>query len=596
MSSVPDRSEIDAEYTWDLGSLFADDEAWEDGLEEAEAMLEDLRAFDSEATADAESLLSLLETHEAVMRQVSDVRFYAQARSVEDTRDGDAQAMSTRADSLQATAKEAASFIEPAIQDLGPEEVQGLMATEPALEEYDHYLDDVRRTRSHTRSPEVESLLAELGDVTDAPEEVFSMLANADMDFPTVEGPDGDSHEITRSNFQTLMRNPDRDFRQRVYEAFFDEWATVRNAVATTFRKNVTADRKLARARNYETAREEALDEPNVPVEVYDTLVDTVRDNLGPLHRQIELKRDVLGADEFRMWDVWVPMAEGESPDIPYEQACEWIEDAVAPLGEDYQDRLAAGLDSRWIDVYETTGKRSGAFSGGTYDSQPYIMLNYQDDVASLFTLAHELGHSLHTELANETQPWIYHEYELFVAEIASTVTERLLTHHLLDVLDDEHLRQHVLNESLKRIRGTLFFQTMFAEFEHEVHRLAAEGTPLTPDRIDETFRDQVEAYYAPGVVDDRFARLWMEVPHFYMGYYVYKYATGISAAMAIADRILESGEGAAGPYREMLRLGSKKYPLDLLDGVGVDLTEPDPIEAAIGVYDEYVDAFERVS
>ncbi|MEF8775506.1 MAG: oligoendopeptidase F [Haloarculaceae archaeon] len=595
MSSVPERSEVDTEYIWDLESLYADDEDWEAAYETAQAMLDDLRAFEDHPTPDAETLLALLETHEEVSRQVSEVHTYARLRRDEDTRDSEAQAMSTRAESLAAEASEAGSFIEPAIQDLSREEVEAYMDEVAALEEYDHFLDDILRMKPHTRSPEVESLLADLSDVTDASQEVYTMLSNADMTFPTVEDPQGEAREITLSNFTTLQKHTDREFRRSVYEAFYDQWETVRNAVAASFRKNVTADRKLAKARNYDSAREAALDGPNVPVEVYDTLVDAVRDNVETLHRHADLKRESLGTEDLQMWDLYVPMIQGESPEVSYEQACEWVEEAVAPLGEDYQDRLAEGLDSRWVDVYETVGKKSGAYSSGTYDSQPYILMNYQDDVESMFTLAHELGHSLHSELAREAQPYVYYQYEIFIAEIASTVNETLLTHHLLDVVEDERLRRHILNEYLERFRSTLFRQTMFAEFEHRTHTQAAEGKPLTADSLDQTYRDLKETYYENAVVDDRIAREWMRIPHFYYGYYVYQYSTGISAAVALVEKILEEGEDAAAPYRDLLRMGSREYPLDLLDEVGLDLTDSDPIESAIGVYDDYLEEFDAL-
>jgi oligoendopeptidase F len=595
MSSVPERSEVDTEYTWDLGSLYADDDDWEAAYEEAEERLDHLRAFEGNATDDAQTLLDLMETHEAVMRLVSDVHTYARLRKDEDTRDSEAQAMSTRAESLAAAASEAGSFIEPAIQDRSRETVESYLEAEPDLGTYEHYLDDILRMKPHTRSPAVESLLADLTDVTDAPGEVYTMLTNADMAFPSVEDPDGEPRPVTLNSFTTLQKHPDRAFRRDVYESFYDEWETVRNAVATSFRKNVTADRKLADARNYDTAREAALDEPNVPVEVYDTLVDTVRDNLETLHRHADLKRQSIGADELRMWDVYVPMVQGESPDVPYEQACEWVEEAVAPLGDAYQERLAAGLDSRWVDVYETKGKRSNAYSSGTYDSQPYILMNYQDDVESMYTLAHELGHSMHSELTSEAQPYVYYQYEIFIAEIASTVNETLLTHHLLDVVEDEQLRRHVLNEYLERFRSTLFRQTMFAEFEHRTHEQAAGGEPLTADSLDDLYGELKGDYYEPAVLDDRIAREWMRIPHFYYNYYVYQYATGISAAVAIVEKILAEGEDAAAPYREMLSTGSREYPLDLLDGVGLDLSEPEPIDSAIGVYDDYLDEFDAL-
>jgi len=351
---------------------------------------------------------------------------------------------------------------------------------------------------------------------------------------------------------------------------------------------------KLAEARDYEAAREAALDGPNVPVEVYDTLVETVRDSLDSLHRHAELKRESIGAEELRMWDLYVPVVQEESPEIGYEEACDHIVDAVEPLGDEYRSRLAEGLDSRWVDVYETENKRSGAYSGGTYDSQPLILMNYQDDVSSVYTLAHELGHSMHSEYTSEEQPYVYSGYETFVAEVASTVNETLLTHHLLES-GDERLRRHVLNEYLERFRSTLFRQTMFAEFEHRTHEMSEAGEPLTPDRLDELYRELKGEYYEPAVVDDRAAREWMRIPHFYSAFYVYQYATGISAAVSLVDGILEEGEPAARRYLGFLRSGSRGYPLELLGDAGVDMATAEPVEDAVSAYEEYLDEFESL-
>ncbi|MFB6297198.1 MAG: oligoendopeptidase F [Salinirussus sp.] len=593
-SAVPERGEVDEQYKWDLGSLFESDEAWEAAFDEAEERLDDIRAYEGRTTESAATLRELLETYESVMRQVSNVAAYGRMRKDEDTRDDAAQAMAARAQSLGADARSAASFLEPELQALDRETFDEFVRTEPALAEYDHYVDDVLRMKPHTRSAEVESLLAELGEVTGAPGEVYNMLANADMEFPAVEDPDGEPQTVTLNNFTTLQKHPDRAFRRRVYEAFYDEWATVRNAVATAYRNSVKTDEKLAAARDYETARAGALDDPNIPTAVYDTLVETVRDNLGQLHRHAELKGQRVG-DDLRMWDLYVPLVEGESPEIPWEQATEYVTEAVAPLGDAYRQRVAAGLDSRWVDVYETAGKQSGAYSGGTYDSQPYVLMNYQDDVESLYTLAHELGHSMHSELASEHQPYVYADYEIFLAEIASTVNETLLTHHLLDTVGDERLRRHVLNEYLERFRSTLFRQTMFAEFEHRAHERSAAGEPLTADRLDALYRELKGDYYEPATLDDRIAREWMRIPHFYRAFYVFQYATGISAAVALVEAIREEGEPAAERYREFLRRGSRGYPLEILASAGVDMRSSAPVEAAIGVYGDYLDEFEAL-
>jgi len=596
MSSVQERSDIEEEYKWNLGSLFTSDEEWEEAHEAAAAQIADLEAFEGRATEDAGTLLELFEVYESVMRAVENVNAYARMRRDEDTRNDEAQAMATRAKALASSAKSAASFIDPELQALDRAELETMMDAEPGLREYEHYIDDVLRMKPHTRSSEVESLLADLGEVTDAPGEIYRMLTNADMSFPTVEDPDGEQQPVTLSNFTTLQKHPDRAFRQRVYESFYDEWETVRNAVGASLRNSVKKDGKLADAREFDSSREAALAGPNVPVEVYDTLVDTVRDNLGSLHRHAELKREARGLDDLRMWDIYTPMVDGEGPDIPYEQACEYVIEAVEPLGEAYQSRLAEGLHSRWVDVYETAGKRSGAYSSGTYDSQPYILMNYQDDVSSMFTLAHELGHSMHSELAGDAQPYVYADYTIFIAEIASTVNETLLTHYLLDTVEDEQLRRHILNEYLERFRSTLFRQTMFAEFEHRAHQLSESGEALTSDRLDDLYHELKGEFYEPAVVDDRIAREWMRIPHFYYSFYVYQYSTGISAAVSLVESIREEGDPAARRYREFLERGSHGYPLELLGNAGVDMTDSGPIEQAIDVYGEYLDEFEQLN
>ncbi|RNJ27165.1 oligoendopeptidase F [Halosegnis longus] len=596
MSSVPERGDIDEEFTWALEEMFVSDEEWEEAYETVESRLDELSAYEGRVTEDAETLHEVLQLREELMRTVANVTSYARMRSDEDTRDQEYQALKARAQSLASDASSAASFIEPELQRASREELEAFVDSEPALEQYDHYLDDVLRMKPHTRSPEVEEVLADLSEVTSAPSDIYGMLSNADMSFPVVEGPDGDDIEITQSNFTTHLNDEDRAFRRRVYEGYMGEWGNVRNTVASSLKNGVTADVKTARARNYETAREAALDDTNVPPAVYDNLVETVRDNVDVLQRHVDLKRDRLGVDTLEMYDLYAPLTDEEPPEVPYEQAKEWVIEAVAPLGEAYQSRMAEGLDSRWVDVYENKGKRSGAYSAGTYDSQPYILMNYQDDATSMFTLAHELGHSMHSELTSEEQPYVYSNYEIFVAEVASTVNEALLTHHLLDTVEDETLRRHILDEYLERFRSTLFRQTLFADFEHQIHSVVEEGGALTPDAMDEMYGDLKREFYANANVDDHIEREWMRIPHFYYNYYVYQYATGISAANAIVDRILDEGEPAAQDYLDFLRLGSREYPLDLLAGAGVDMRSPDVVESAIEAYDSYVAEFEQLS
>ncbi|NGM70032.1 oligoendopeptidase F [Natronolimnobius sp. AArcel1] len=604
MSSVPDRSEIDEDYTWDLESIYATDEDWEAAYETVAERVDELAGYEGQVTDDADTLLEVLELRNDIMREVSTVAAYARMRRDEDTTNQQYQALTARAQSLASDAQSAASFIEPELQELTREEFDEFVDSESDLETYEHYVDDVLRMKPHTRSPEVEELLADLGEVMGGTGEVYTMLSNADMEFPTVEAPaedDEDAIEITQSNFTNLLKRPDREFRQRVYEGYFDEWSDMRNTVAAAYKNSVKADVKTAQARNYDTAREAALDGPNVPVSVYDNLVDSVHDNLDKLHHHAELKRQALEVDDLQMWDLYMPLTGDEGPDVEYDQATEYIVDALEPLGEEYQSRVAEGLESQWVDVYENEGKQSGAYSGGTYDTQPFILMNYQDDISSMYTLAHELGHSMHSELTKEEQPYVYSGYEIFVAEVASTVNEALLTNHLLATVEDPEFRKHVLNEFLERVRSTLYRQTLFAEFEHKAHELEEEGEPLTADRLDELYGDLKEQYYEPAVVDDRIAREWMRIPHFYRAFYVYQYSTGISAALAIVDGILPDGPGsdperdAAEDYLEFLRQGSRDYPLELLQVAGVDMSTSEPIDRALATYGDRLDELEAL-
>jgi oligoendopeptidase F len=590
MSSVPERSEIAAEYKWDLDSIYASDEDWEAAFAEVKERVPELAEFEGRVTESGETLMRALVRKEDVMRDLSKVVSYANLRSAEDTRDQEYQALSARAQSLSAEARSAVSYVEPELQALSREEVRELVDAAPGLEAYEHYLDDVLRMKPHTRSTEVEELLADLSEVTGAASDVYSMLTNADMEFPTVEDPDGEAVEITQANFTKLQKHPDPDFRQRVHEAFYDRWEEVRNAVGTSLKNSVTKDVTMAEIRGYDTARAAALDGPNVPVEVYDTLLETVRENLDQLHRHAELKRDANDLDELRMCDLYVSLTGEESPTVEYEQAVEYVTEAVAPLGAEYQERMAEGLDSRWGDGDENRGKRAGAFSAGTYDTQPFILMNYQDDIESMYTLAHELGHSMHSELANESQPWQYASYDIFTAEVASTVNETLLTHYLLDTVDDDLFRMHVLDQYLERFRSTLYRQTMFADFEQRIHEVVEDDGALTPDRLDSMYGDLKTTFYAPAVADEHIEREWMRIPHFYYNFYVYQYATGIASAVAIVDRIRDEGDDAAADYREALRLGGSEYPVEILQHAGVDVTKSEYLETALATYGDLLD------
>lgn len=590
MEQVPERDELPVEHTWELEAIFEDTEAWEAAFEDVSARIEEIRAYEGRLGESGEILAEALSTRDELARDVEQVSAYARMRSDEDTRDQDAQGRATRARTLAAEVSSATSFIVPEIQQLPEDEVEAMLESTPELDVYDHYLEDVLRVAPHTRSAEVEAVLSELSEVLGAPSEIYGKLTDADLTFPTVEDSTGEAVEITQSNFTSLLQRPDRAFRERVYDAFYGELDGVRNTLGTALNHQVRKHVKNADIRDYESPRTAALDGPNVPGSVYDALVETVETNLETLHDHLDLKADALGVDELAMWDVYAPAAPGESPEIDYGDATGMIVEAMAPLGEDYQTRVAEGIESRWIDVYENRGKRSGAYSGGTYDTQPYILMNWQEDVSSLYTLAHELGHSMHSELAGEAQAYVDADYEIFVAEVASTVNETLLTHHLLETVEDDRFRAHVLDQFLERFRSTLYRQTLFAAFEDDIHERSAAGEPLTPDRLDERYGDRKANYYEPAALDDTIHAEWMRIPHFYYNFYVYQYATGLSAAVAIVDRIEREGDSAAEDYLDALALGGSEYPLDVLRRAGVDMAEPAPIETAIEEYGRRID------
>jgi oligoendopeptidase F len=588
MSSVPERDQISEEYKWDLEKTYANIDEWEDDFEQVKQTAREIENYRGEVTNSPSNLLEVLEKRDGLLRKLSKLRSFASMRSDEDKRDQDAQALKSRAENLSSEVYSSLAFIEPEIQEVSSEELDEMIEQEGGLSRYGHYFDDLMRLKPHTRSEEVEELLADLSGVLSGSGDTYSFLMNADLSFPTVEKPSGEETELTISNFTKLQKNPDREFRRDVYEKFYDRLAGFRNTVSTTLENNVRKQVKMASQRNYGSAREASLKSSNIPTSVYDNLVDTVKSNLDVLHDHVRLKQEALDVEELGMHDIYVPLVEGE-PEIKYEDAKEHILEALQPLGDEYVEKVREGLESGWVDVYENKGKRSGAYSGGAYDTHPYILMNYQDDIQSMYTLAHELGHSMHSYYTTDEQPYVYSDYELFVAEVASTTNEALLTKHLLENVEDENFRAHVLSHVLEDYRNTLFRQTMFADFEQAIHREVEEGGALTPDRIDELYGRRKEKFYAPADVDDRIRREWMRIPHFYYNFYVYQYSTGISAATALSERIIES-EDNRDDYIEFLKSGSRKYPLQLLRLAGVDMESPEPVQEAIDVYSDYIE------
>ncbi|MBS3736679.1 MAG: oligoendopeptidase F [Candidatus Bipolaricaulota bacterium] len=595
MAETYKRDELEDKFKWNLESIYESDDKWEEEFEDVKKLLAEFDQYQGKVVESEEVLLEVLELREKAFRRVDKLFAYARMRSDEDTRNQTYQAMNSRARGLHSSAESAASFIEPEIQSAKEEEVEELIDGNPELETYRHYLADVLRLKPHTRSAEVEGLVADLEEVLAAPGEIYNYLTNADLEFPEVDDPDGGKVKITLSNFVNLLKRDEREFRQEVYEEFFDRFEELSNAVSISYENSVKTDNKLARIRDYDSAREKSMDQNNIPVEVYDNLVEVVEDNLDLLHKHLQLKKEALGNEELRMWDVYTSMAEPEIPDIPFGEAKDYVLKAVGVLGDDYRDRIEQGFKSRWIDVYETPAKRAGAYSGGAYDTQPFILMNYEGDISSLYTLAHELGHSMHSKLASEHQPYVYGDYSIFVAEVASTLNEALLTEHLLDEVDDSDFQLHVLDHFLEAFRTTLFRQTLFAHFEHKVHEIVSAGEGLTFDRLNELFGTLKDEYYEPAVVDDRIECEWMRIPHFYRAYYVYQYSTGISASLALSQKVMEEGESAVDRYLNLLKTGSSKYPLEALRDAGVDMSEPGPVKQALSTYGKYLDRMEEL-
>lgn len=589
---VGEREEIDEEYKWNLDELYASDEEWEKNFEETREKLQELEKFEGRTTESAEILYKLLQLREELKRSVTDLNSYASKRYDEDTRRDRYQALKSRASTLASELSSRMSFFEPEIQDAGKERVQELIGEKEELEEYQHFFDDILRFKPHTRSKEVENVIANLGDVLDAPDTAYKALMNADMSFPEVETPEGEEIEITQSNFTKLLKNQDRDFRSEVYEKFYRSINSVNNTIASNFEKNIRRNVKIADIRDYESARKASLFSSNIPVEVYDNLLETVEDNLGPLHRHLELKQKVLEVDNLGAEDVYMPITQSESPEISYEDAKNYVLEAVKPLGEDYCEAMREGIESGWIDVFENRGKRSGAYSSSTYDSQPYILMNYQDDVSSMYTLAHELGHSMHSYYTMKNQPHVYSGYSIFVAEVASTVNEALLTRYLLENAENEKLKRHALDQYLENFRNTLYRQTMFADFEKQVHEEIEDGGALTSDSLTERYGELKEKFHKPVDIDENIRIEWMRIPHFYYNFYVYQYATGISAAETLVEKNLEEGSD---DYIEFLSSGSSEYPLEVLKTAGVDMTESDPVEKAIRHYREHLEKAEEL-
>jgi oligoendopeptidase F len=594
-SALPSRREIDPAYKWKLEDIYASDELWEQDFQQLKGLTEKMAEFKGKLQH-ASGLFEALQLHDELGKLNEKVFVYARMRRDEDNANPKYQTLSDRAQSLSVQVHSSTAFLVPEILAIPEEDLAGFFNLEPGLALYKQALDEITRMRAHVLSAVEEQLLAQAGEIAGAPQNIFSMLNNADLKFPNIKDENGEEVELTKGNYVLFLESQERRVRQEAFNALYSTYGASKNTIAASFNGSVKKDVFFARVRKYGSALEASLDSDNVPIAVYDNLIATVRQNLPALHRYVALRKRALGLDELHMYDLYTPIVKEVEMKVPYVEALKIVEQGLAPLGSEYLSILKEGLSSGWIDVLENQGKTSGAYSWGSYGTHPYVLLNWQDNINNVFTLAHEMGHALHSYYSDKEQPYPYAGYKIFVAEVASTVNESLLMQHLLETTKDRNQRLYLLNYYLEQFRGTLYRQTMFAEFEKIVHAKVEAGEALTVESLNKIYRDLNVDYYGPDVVVDSQIDLeWARIPHFYNNFYVYKYATGFSAATALSQKIIQTGQPAVEKYLEFLKGGSSDYPLNLLQRAGVDMSKPQPIADALKVFADLVEEMEKL-
>jgi oligoendopeptidase F len=593
--ALPGRDDIPDQYKWRLEDIYPSDESWEKDFRQVESMLGKAGEFRGRLGESAGTLLEALRLADSVRETMEKIYTYARMRRDEDNARSNYQALSDRAEGLSTRASAALSFLVPEILTLAAETLEGFKKDNPDLALYSFALEEIIRQKPHTLTPDEEQIIARAGEVTSAPANIFRMLNNADMTFPAITDENGNQIEVTHGRYGQLMENSSREVRREAFKSMYSSYRKLKNTMAATLNSSVKRDAFYAGVRKFGSALEASLFEDNVATGVYDNLIKTVRLNLGSLHRYMAIRKRLLGVEDLRVYDLYVPLFREVKWEIPYAGAVEMVKAGLAPLGDEYSRAAAAGLDSGWVDVYENRGKTSGAYSWGPYGVHPYILLNYQENLNNAFTLAHELGHAMHSYYSYHQQPYVYAHYTIFTAEVASTVNESLLMNHLLNTVTDKSKKLFLINHYLEQFRGTVFRQTMFAEFEKIIHQKAEAGEALTPASLCEAYRRLNEDYYGPGVVLDEDIELeWARIPHFYSAFYVYKYATGFSAATALTAGILREGGPAVSRYLGFLKKGGSDYPLNILKDAGVDMADPRPVQEGLNLFSRLLDQLEE--
>ena len=592
---VLQRNEINEKDTWDLSTIFETDQKWEDELALLTEDTKEAASLEGHLLDSAESLLNITERYLDLSRRLEKLYVYAHMKNDQDTRVAKYQEYYAKAMTLYSQLDQVFSFYEPEFMAITEEQYQNFLAEEPKLQPYKHFFDKLLQNKEHVLSQREEELLAGAGEIFGAASETFAILDNADIVFPFVKDEDGNEVQLSHGVYMRLVESKNREVRRGAYEALYSTYEQYQHTYAKTLQTNVKVQNYRAKVRNYKSAREAALAANFVPESVYDNLVSAVRKHLPLLHRYLALRSKILGIPDLKMYDVYTPLSSVEYS-FTYEEALKKAEEALAVLGEDYLSRVKRAFSERWIDVYENQGKRSGAYSGGSYDTNAFMLLNWQDNLDNLFTLVHETGHSMHSSYTRETQPYVYGDYSIFLAEIASTTNENILTEKLLQEVQDDATRFAILNNFLDGFRGTVFRQTQFAEFEHAIHQADQNGEVLTSEFLNNLYADLNQEYYGLSKEDNpQIQYEWARIPHFYYNYYVYQYSTGFAAASALAEKIVHGSQDDRDRYIDYLKAGKSDYPLNIMRKAGVDMEKEDYLNDAFAVFERRLDEFEAL-
>jgi len=595
-NTVMKRSEVDPAFKWKINNLVESDSKWRESLSDMRRSIDNIAVYKPVLTKSSRQLLDCLRERDEITQKADTLYVYAVMKMHEDSSDPTYQGMADQAESMIIKLKSAMSFIEPAILSLDEDILYGYLREEPDLAIYTHYIGDLLRQKDHILNPELEELLANAREIGSAADTIFNMLTDADMKFGKVHDETGAEIDLTHGRFGGLMESRDRDVRREAFEKLYDVYAGHKNTLAATYNASVKKDMFFSRNRKYASSMEASLMLDNIPIEVYTNLIQAVNENLTHMHRYIKLRKKALNLPELHMYDIYTPIVPGVDTKCPYDEAKETVLKSLAVMGEEYTKIIKNAYSDGWIDIYENEGKRSGAYCWGAYGCHPYILLNYDNKIDDMFTLAHELGHAIHSHYTWETQPYVYGDYSMFLAEVASTVNESLLTAYLRNTVTDKAMLAYLLNHFLEQFRGTVFRQTMFAEFEMQTHQMAEEGQPLTSESLNKLYRGLNEKYYGSDIISDwQIDYEWSRIPHFYSPFYVFQYATGFSAAVAFSKHILEQGEPAVNAYKGFLKSGSSDYPINVLRKAGVDMEGPAPVREAMQLFAELVSEMETL-